>query len=234
MERWLITGAGRGIGYEFTRALLARGDEVVATVRSDDAVQRLMADLGAGAGGRLNVIKFDVSDLGGAAAAAQSVTGAIDVLVCNAGILGPSSPSPLDVDCKAFIETLTTNAVGPLLTAQAFVRNLREAKRPRIIMLTSRMGSSTYEKPSDLVPYQASKAAANKVARGLAEALKGDGIAVLAMHPGFVATELSSQRSHAVPITPEESVGGMLKLVDGVTIEESGTFMDYRGRPYSW
>lgn len=234
MERWLITGAGRGIGFEFTRALLERGDGVAAAARSEEGLQRLTAHFEQHRAGRLSVLKFDVSKVQESEAVSRSFTAEIDVLVCNAGILGPLSPTPLDVDCKAFIETLTTNTVGPLLTVQTFLQNLRSSKRPRIAVITSRMGSFAYERPADLVPYQASKAAANKVARGLSEALRAEGISVVALHPGLVATELAGSRANAGAIPIEDSVSGMLDVIDRLTIEHTGKFLDYRGRPCSW
>ena len=112
MTIFFITGAGRGIGREMTRQALANGDTVVGTVRAGS--EAVLDDLKADAGGRLSVLTMDVNDPASIAETAAGFDGSVDVLVCNAGIIGGKPQSVLEMDFDAFAETLAVNTLGPL------------------------------------------------------------------------------------------------------------------------
>ncbi|MBM6595879.1 SDR family oxidoreductase [Microvirga pudoricolor] len=222
-KTFLITGAGRGIGAEITRVLLGRGDRVIATLRDTSAVpQDWGKDIDAG---RLTLVPLDVRDGASIVAAARMIDEPVHALINNAGIIGPRSPSTLDVDFDGFLETLAVNTLGPLRMVQAFLPHLRRAGGAKIVTLTSRMGSMSHAK-SDRIAYRASKAAANKIVQGLATDLLDEGIISVAMHPGWVRTDMGGT---GADIAVEESAAGIVRVIDGLTLAETGSFINYDG-----
>jgi NAD(P)-dependent dehydrogenase (short-subunit alcohol dehydrogenase family) len=129
------------------------------------------------------------------------------------------------MDFKGFLDTLRVNTLGPLLISQAFLPHLRRGQGAKIVTISSRMGSLSYAK-SDRIAYRASKAAVNKVVQGLATDLQGEGIAVVSVHPGWVRTELGGSGAE---ISAEESAAGLVRLIDGLTLDDSGNFFDWQG-----
>jgi len=230
MTTWLISGAGRGIGLQLTRLVLARGDEALAGVRDPSSAADLQA-LKAQHGARLRLVALDVSDEASIAAARAEVGDRpVDVLVNNAGVIGPERQSALDMDFAGFLRTLDVNTLGPLRLVQAFLPNLRAAGRAKIATLTSRMGSLSLA-ASDHAAYRASKAAANKLMQALAADLAPEGISVVALHPGWVRTDMGGP---AAEIGVEESAAGLLKVIDGLDAGSTGQFRDWRGEVLPW
>jgi NAD(P)-dependent dehydrogenase (short-subunit alcohol dehydrogenase family) len=221
----LITGAGRGIGAEIVRVLLERGDRVIATLRDPSAMPggwtREIET------GRLKGVPLDVRDAGSVAEAARLVDEPIHVLVNNAGVIGPKRQSTLDMDFDGFLDALAINTLGPLRIVQAFLPHLRRAGGAKIVTLTSRMGSMSYAK-SDRIAYRASKAAANKIVQGLATDLQGEGIVSIAMHPGWVRTDMGGT---GADISVEESAAGIVRVIDALTVADTGRFFNYDGGP---
>lgn len=223
MSTYLITGVGRGIGQELARALLVRGDRVIGTLRDPDRVPDALSEFIAG--GRLTLMALDVRDEASIAEAARQLDDPIDVLINNAGIIGPKRQSTLDMDFDGFLETLRVNTLGPLRIVQAFLPHLRRTKTPKIVTISSRMGSLSYAK-SDRIAYRASKAAVNKVMQGLATDLRPEGIIAIAVHPGWVRTDMGGS---GADISVQESAAGLIRLIDGLTLEETGSFFDWMG-----
>jgi NAD(P)-dependent dehydrogenase (short-subunit alcohol dehydrogenase family) len=219
----LITGAGRGIGRELARVLLDRGERVIGTVRD----LRQIPDEWAGfrQQGRLEVLSLDVRDEASIAAAARAVNVPVDVLVNNAGIIGLARQSTLDMDFDGFLDTLAVNTLGPLRIVQAFMPHLRRAPSGKIVTISSRMGSLSYAK-SDRIAYRASKAAVNKVMQGLATDLHREGIAVVSVHPGWVRTDMGGAGAD-IPV--QESAAALLRLIDRLTLNDTGQFFDWQG-----
>ncbi|WP_201859877.1 SDR family oxidoreductase [Microvirga soli] len=223
MGTYLITGIGRGIGRELARVLLRRGDRVVGTLRDLSQSQTDWNEFIAG--GQLKLLALDVRDGTSIREAAASLDEPVDVLVNNAGIIGAQRQSTLDMDFDGFLETLNVNTLGPLRVTQAFLPQLRRAKTAKIIAISSRMGSLSHAK-SDRIAYRASKAAVNKVMQGLATDLRPEGITAISVHPGWVQTDMGGS---GADITVEESAAGLLKLIDGLTLEDTGGFFDWSG-----
>lgn len=222
----LITGAGRGIGKALTDELIARRHFVVGTLRNELDAQALRQAHGE----KISVLEFDVTDESAIQAAAKSHSKPIDVLVNNAGIIGPDRQSTLDMDFAGFAQTLNINTIAPLMIAQAFLPNLRKAKKAGIITISSQMGMLNYQK-SDRIAYRASKAAVNKVMQGLATDLRAENIAVQLVHPGWVQSDMGGAEAD---ITVEESAKGIANLVEGLDMKATGTFVDYDGSPRDW
>jgi len=230
MARWLISGAGRGIGLQLTRLVLERGDEVLAGVR-DPAKAAALESLRGQAGGRLQVLALDVADETSIAAAKARVGDRpIDVLVNNAGVIGPERQSSIDMDFAGFLRTLDVNTLGPIRLVQAFLPNLRAAEGAKVATLTSRMGSLSLTASSHAA-YRASKAAANKLMQALATDLRPEGISVVALHPGWVRTDMGGPGAE---IGVEESAAGLLKVIDGLGVGSTGQFRDWQGEVLPW
>ena len=228
MGTYLITGIGRGIGQELARALLGRGDRVIGTLRNLDGAEK---DWGASmATGQMRLVQLDVRDEASIERAARVVDEPVDVLVNNAGIIGPSRQSTLDMDFDGFLDTLSVNTLGPLRTVQAFLPHLRRARAAKIVTISSRMGSLSYAK-SDRIAYRASKAAVNKVMQGLATDLQEEGIIAISVHPGWVRTDMGGSGAD-VPV--QDSAAGLVKLIDGITPGDSGGFFDWQGNRVSF
>ena len=233
MRTYLITGANRGIGLAITGQLLARGDKVVATARQPAQAEAL-ARLGAAAAGRLTLVELDVASPASIAALpaqlAKAGITALDVLINNAGVIGPKRQSTLDMDFDGFAETLAVNTLAPLRVAQVALPLLRAAKSSKILTITSRMGSLSHM-TSDRIAYRTSKAAVNKVMQGLSTDLAADGIVVAVAHPGWVKTDMGGQ---AAAVEPAESARGLIAVVDRMKAGDACTFYDYSGDIIPW
>lgn len=226
----LVTGANRGLGLEFTRQLLARGARVVATCRQPGrahALNRLAAEYP----GHLHVLPLDVADARSRAALVAElplIAERIDLLLNNAGVLhsgerfGQLTPANLD-------DSLHVNATGPLLLSQALAPILADAGR--IANVSSQLGSiagtSAFRTPS----YAISKAAQNMATALLAAALGERGIIVLALHPGWVRTDMGGAGAE---VAPAAAAAALLDVIDAATTDDSGGFFDRHGQPLPW
>lgn len=230
MSTILVTGAGRGIGLALAESFAARGDSVIATVRDAkglDGLARVMADHP----DRVEVHRLEVTDPASIAALAERLAGRpIDVLINNAGTLGPVRQSPLDMDFDGWMATFRVNTLAPLAIAQALLPNLRLGEHPKILTVSSGMGSMGSTQ-SDHVAYRSSKAAVNKAMQCLATELRGEGIAVSVCHPGWVKTDMGGADAD---ITPEMSAAGISRIVDHMSLSRSPAFHVWDGGFLAW
>jgi NAD(P)-dependent dehydrogenase (short-subunit alcohol dehydrogenase family) len=227
-EHWVVSGASRGIGLELVRQLVARGERVTASVRNEAARDVLLASLAA-QHARVETKLFDMRDSAAIDAAARTIAGPIDVIVANAGVGGPSPQTPLEVDLEKALDVFSINTLGPLRLVCALLPHLNGAN-PRIALVSSRLGSTTDVRPASAV-YAASKAALNKLAQCLAEELKPRGIVVVALHPGWVRTDMGG---HSAPLSVQESASGIIATLDALTLADTGSFIDHRGESVAW
>ena len=228
----LITGANRGIGLEFARQLLARGEHVVATCRHPGKATALNA-LAGEYPGRLHVLPLDVADPKSRASLVHDLPlvlgdDRLDLLVNNAGVLH-SGERFGHVEAAILEDSFRTNAIGPFLLAQALAPLLNDGAR--IANLSSVMASIASRGEFRSPSYCASKAAQNMLTVQLAHALATRGIVVLALHPGWVQTEMGGE--HAT-VPTADAVRGLLQVVDGATPAQSGSFLDWRGGALPW
>ncbi len=228
-EHWFISGANRGIGLELARQLKARGDRVTAGVRDEVARAALAARL-APQHAQVEAVTFDMRDFAAMTNAAAAVEAPIDVLFANAGAFGPQHQFTLDMDFGAALDLFSVNTLGPLRLTQALLPKLRGAANPRIALMSSELGSMSNVNPSTAI-YSATKAALNKLAQCLAVELQPQGISVVTLHPGWVRTDMGGPNA---PLNVTESVAGLIATVDGLTIEDSGNFLNYRGETLVW
>ncbi len=232
MASYLITGASRGIGLEFARQLGARGDRVVAACRLPGKARELN-ELAFAHPGHVKVLPVDLTrpaSIVELAREAAMVVDSIDVAINNAGVL-PEGERFGDISLENLETSLRTNAVGPLLLTQALVPLLSKGVAPRVVNISSVLGSIGSTDAFGTPSYSISKAALNMATRQCAHALREQGIAVFALHPGWVKTDMGTERA---PIPPARSVTGMLRVVDASTLRDSGTFRDWQGKELPW
>jgi len=238
MTTVLITGANRGIGLEHVRQYAAAGVHVVATCRDPASAAELQAIADAHPG-KVRIEALAVNDAGSVAAFAERLEGlAVDVLINNAGTYGPI-PLPdgmahqtlggMDYDIWADI--LATNVVSPFRITAALIDNLKAGQKKTIVMMSSGLASIGTNIYGGSHAYRSSKAALNMLAKGLAVELKGDGVTIIAMAPGWTRTALGGPDA---PYSVEESVEGQQKVIAGLSLEDTGKFLDLAGAEVAW
>ncbi len=232
----LLTGANRGLGLEWTRRLADRVDRLFATCRRPGEARELN-DLADAHSDTIEVFALDVADPDSITAAAERVeteAGALDLLINNAGINGGGTGDRFGtVDQETMMEVLRVNTAGPHLMTQAFADLLRAdgtTDDSIVVNVTSQLGSIANTKGGGWHSYKASKAALNMCTRLQAGALDGDAI-VVSMHPGWVRTDMGGSNAR---LSTEESVTGMLDVIEGLTPNDSGRFLSYDGRELPW
>ena len=214
MPTILITGAGRGLGQELARQYAEEGWRVIGTERGAKAQHRL-----------------DVTDRGQLKRlAAQLKNLPIDVLFCNAGVIGRRGMALGSFDYGSWEEILRVNLLGAAAVIEAFVDNVAASEKKAIAVMSSRLGSIA-ESSGMTLPYASSKAALNLLAKGLAATLVPRGIVVVALSPGWVRTDMGGATA---PLSPETSVRGLRKVVAGLKPSDSGQIFTHDGSTKPW
>ena len=226
----LITGASPGIGLETVRRFLDDPDwQAIPTCRDPGAASDLRA-LQARHGTRLELHALDVGDGDAVARLADVLAGRpVDVLLNNAGVMG-AHQSLEDLDFDGWLAEVNVNTLGPMRLALALRPNLVLSKNPRIVTISSQMGSMARPRGGSYA-YRSSKAAVNKAMQGLALDLADEGICVVAVHPGWVRTDMGGG---GADISVEESAAGIYRLTRDLTLADSGRFLTYRGEDHPW
>lgn len=229
----LVTGASRGLGFGFVTALLARGDRVVATCRDPGHAHGLARLVGEHPG-RLHVLPLDVADPARHATLAHDLPlvlgedGRLDLLVNNAGVLHTGERFG-SLTAANFDDSFRTNATGPLLLAQALAPLLADGAR--IANVSSELGSIAGTSRFGTPSYALSKAAQNMATRQLALALADRGIVVVALHPGWVRTDMGGAQA---TLAIDDAVAGLLGVIEGLAAGDSGRFLDHAGDAVDW
>jgi NAD(P)-dependent dehydrogenase (short-subunit alcohol dehydrogenase family) len=240
MATYLVTGANRGIGYEYCKQLQARGDEAIALCRQSSEA---LDDLSAHTGMRIEA-GIDISDDSAIATLVKSLRQQpIDVLINNAGIYRQSHLDDLNID--GIREQFEINAIAPLKLTQSLLPNLRQSAASKdlktkdlkkggakVAMMTSRMGSIGDNTSGGSYGYRLSKVAVSMAGKSLSYDLKPHGIAVAILHPGLVSTGMTNFTRSG--ISPAESVKGLLARIDELTLETTGTFWHANGEVLPW
>ena len=230
MATILITGTNRGIGLEFTKQYLARGDRVIATCRdieAADALKKLRNDHD-----KLEVRQLDVSSAESILEFVQQLADTpIDIFINNAGVYGPRNAKFGEVDGQLWASVLQVNSIAPLMLSQLLMPNLRQGKDKKMVYLTSKMGSIDDNSGGGSYIYRSSKTALNSVVKSLAIDLAGEGFSAAVLHPGWVLTDMGGQNAL---IDTKTSVTGMLQVVDDLDPQSSGSFFNYDGSIIAW
>lgn len=231
MKTVVITGCGRGLGLEFVRHLLARGDRVYAGARRPESSGELM-ELAQARPDLLTVLPLDVTNASHRANLAATLNGkSVDLLINNAGVYGPTPDTLGRTDEDAWLETFRVNTVAPRQIVETLLPNLRTGTRPCIALLSSKMGSIADNGSGGVYIYRSSKAALNAVGVSMARDLADQGILTLILHPGWVLTDMGGPNAE---ITVTESVTSMLKTLDHASEADNGRFIDIDGSTIPW
>jgi NAD(P)-dependent dehydrogenase (short-subunit alcohol dehydrogenase family) len=214
MPTALITGTGRGLGRELARQYAADGWRVIGTSREERAEHRL-----------------DVRDRKQVDALARKLKGEpIDLLFCNAGTYGPRGMSLGRLDYDGWEDVLRVNLLGPAALIEALVDNVAASERRVVAVMSRRLGSIAEASGSSFL-YATSKAALNALAKGLSVTLASRDIIVVAVSPGWVRTDMGGENA---PLTPEQSVRGLRKVISALRKEDSGKFLSHDGTEIPW
>ena len=219
MKSCLVTGASRGIGLELCRQLQQRGHRVTAVCRQASAELRAL--------GCTVIDGIELTEAASVARLAERAAGQrIDVLVNNAGILVRDSLAELDFDSMR--RQFEVNALAPLRVTHALLPNLGAGSK--VVIITSRMGSIADNGSGGYYGYRMSKAAVNIAGVSLARDLRERGIAVLLLHPGMVATEMTGHQG----VPAAEAARNLVARIESLGLEQSGSFHHANGESLPW
>ncbi len=240
MPTVLITGAGRGLGLEFVTQYVTEGYNVIATCRNPDkaaALQELAAK-----NPSIHIETLDILDTQSIKALADRLkVASVDILLNNAGIIsGNSKPVTIDnksdgqnfgfIDPEAWSRALRMNTIAPIMVVQAFTPHLMQGTDRKVVSISSKMGSIS-GMGHGYIAYRTSKAALNAAMSTISADLTAKKITWVNLHPGWVKTDMGGPDAD---LTPQESVTGMRKVIAGLTIKNSGHFLDYAGKTIPW
>ena len=227
----LITGANRGLGFEFASQYVADGWRVFTACRNPANASELRS-LPQNIGSMLNVVAMDVTDaesIRNAATQLKDIT--IDVLINSAGIAGLSGQKTGNVDYESWAYVFNVNTMGPLRVIESFSDHIARSERRLVVTITSGMGSLAKNTSGGSIAYRSSKAAVNMVMRSAAIDLAPRGITCVLVNPGWVRTDMGGPKA---PLSPQESVTAVRRLIDTFGPNQSGKFYNYDGREYPW
>ena len=229
----LITGSNSGIGLEFAKQYAAKGWDVVATHRRSTAPESIET-LRAQYPDQVRVETMDVTNHEQIDVLARKLEGtAIDVLINNAGITGDfRNPAPQSFGTLAYADWenfMRINALGPLKISEAFAPHVKASEDKKILAVSSLAGSFGYKGPNMAGGYwyKASKAALNMYMKNVANDLKGDGVTVALLSPGTVKVEKLGDVNFPGLISPADSIRGMISVIEGLTVEDTGAYYRY-------
>ncbi len=222
----VITGAGRGLGAVLADLGTSAGHDVQAAMRSPKKASDLPLDLDS----EKSIEAF--------AATMASRLDQVDVLINNAGVdarafgADPAKRGPFDISGEHLLATMRTNVVGPMLLTRALLPLLRAAGTAKIINVSSQLGSMVVGRASGSdVAYNASKAALNSLTVKTAHLLGDDGITTIALHPGWLKTDMGGERATT---DVEEAAAKIWQLIDRLGPEQNGSFLTFEGEPHIW
>jgi NAD(P)-dependent dehydrogenase (short-subunit alcohol dehydrogenase family) len=226
MPTVLITGAARGLGLDFTKQYAAKGWKVLACARKPDGLQGIKGDIHHHA--------LEVTDYKAVKAlAAKLKDEKIDVLICNAGVGGERGSNAQDLgtlDPELWRHIFEVNTLAPLMMAEAFVEHVARSQQKKMIGISSILGSITNNNGGRYF-YRASKTALNMEWSVLAKDVEAKGIICVALHPGWVQTDMGGPTA---TLTIDQSVPGMVKVIDGLKPSDNGRFLQYDGGELPW
>ena len=221
LSTYLIIGANRGIGLELARQLKDRGEDVIATCRSNSPELnslsvRVENNVDITSGDSVIKLRENLANT------------RVDVLIHNAGIA--ESNSLFNLDPQSIINQFEVNALSALCCVHTMLSQL--SKSAKIALISSRMGSIGDNNSGGSYGYRMSKVALCMAGKSLSVDLKPKGIAVAILHPGLVSTRMTGFTSSG--IQPKDSVNGLINRIDELTIENTGTFWHSNGQILPW
>lgn len=248
-ETVLITGSNQGIGLEFAKQYAAIGWTVIATHRRPTTPDSLLAL--AATYPKVRIERMDVTDAGQIEALGAKLKGTpIDVLLNNAGLV---RTDPLDkpggnanqlfgtLDYQLLDDFIHTNVAGPLKITETFIENVKASRQKKIVAISSAAGSVSvppFMPNGSPIPdhywYRISKAALNSAMRLISSQFKEDGITVVMFHPGGVRVESFGKLEMPGLESPEAAIGKMIRTIEGLSLKDTGRFLDSDGKDHPW
>jgi NAD(P)-dependent dehydrogenase (short-subunit alcohol dehydrogenase family) len=233
-ETVFITGADKGLGFSLVKRFLSAGLHVFAgTYTAGESLKELVGQ----AAEKLTLVSLDVTNMTSVQNAVRTVSAslpALDILINNAGI-NLEKPvnllERLDFADQHFQQTMEVNAFGPLRVIQQFFPLLEKGGRKLIINISSEAGSIAACNRTREYAYCMSKSALNMASMILQNDLRGRGFKVLAIHPGWMRTDMGGQNAD---IHPDESAEGVFRLAMRPWKAEDAIYLDYRGTVLPW
>jgi NAD(P)-dependent dehydrogenase (short-subunit alcohol dehydrogenase family) len=239
-ETVMVTGANAGIGFEFATQYAAKGWDVIAVHRRDtppESLLELQAEYP-----RVRIEYMDITELDTVLALGAKLEGQpIDVLLNNAGYAGNfSGPSQAlgTLDYDAFDTIMRTNGVGALMVTEAFVDNVKSSDRGTIVAMSSNLATFGAGPPTGGgYWYRMSKASLHMVLVTLSKDLKEDGVIVAAINPGVVWSQKNLDHGlipENIMVKVDVAVGGLINVIDNMTMDDSGWLVNYKGERGVW
>lgn len=224
-KTWVVTGCSSGIGLGFVKELLAREQKVFAVTRNGSPELKQSEQ-----NKNLTVIKCDLSKEGQEKVVAEALENRpVDVLINNAGILLGEGRGFESFSLRDLRKSLDVNLEAPIRLTKELLPLLRKSEDPKVVSITSQMGSIDDNGSGGYYPYRISKVALNMFNKSFA--IDYPEIKSVVLHPGWVKTDMGGPQAR---LTIEESVNGLLKVIESLTSEQSGRFFNYAGQPLPW
>jgi NAD(P)-dependent dehydrogenase (short-subunit alcohol dehydrogenase family) len=227
-KKALIIGASRGLGYALAAEYLARGWQVVATVRG--LARTELHALAESSDGRLIVETLDITVPEQIASLRERLEpGTFDLLFVNAGVTNSREETVADVATDTFVQLMVTNALSPMRVVEA----LQDLVVPdgAIGVMSSGQGSIATNERGGFEIYRASKSALNQLMRSFAARHAGDPHTLLLIAPGWVQTDLGGE---GAPLTVEQSIPKVVDTITAQTGKGGLRYLDYQGRTVPW
>lgn len=225
----LITGANKGIGLRWTQEFLKEGAQVYATIRTSSSELMSLKDTNP----NLTILHADISKEEYILHIKNSLKDVetLNVLIHNAGVYPRFENESISDDISQWAHGFIVNCMAPIFLSRALLPLFDHEGKKVIAALTSKMGSIGDNSSGGSYMYRSSKAALNAALKSLSIDLSSQGITVLALHPGWVLTDMGG---HNALIDTETSVNGMKSIIDSATIADTGKFLDYTGANIPW
>ncbi len=236
MATVLVTGANRGLGLEFAKQYTADGWEVLATAREPEVARELQET--AKQSSNVKVYALDLADKKSIEELASRLAGKpIDVLIHNSGIYPRNGQKIGVLDYEGWQTAFETNVFGPMRLTETLLENVAASERKQIAAISTSMSSlravqnDSVAQAGPSYQYRSSKTALNMAMSILAKELEPRGISVVLFDPGWVKTDMGGPRAQ---LTPEQSIGGMRKVLAGNPKEIAGKFLGHDGTTRPW
>ena len=230
MTNVLITGANRGLGLGFVKSFLAKNINVICTTRNIAGSKELL-ECKKKYPNNLEILELDLLEENSENTFSDLLSDKpVDIFINNAGV-GNSNQRFGVVSSKPWLELLKVNLIAPLTVTQAIIENIKKGSDKKIYFLSSQLGSIGDNTSGGMYIYRSSKTALNQVVKSLSVDLKPIGITVISLHPGWVKTDMGGPNA---PVSIDESVKGMMKVIDTTDIGNTGTFLNYDGKELPW
>ncbi|MFT5619167.1 MAG: NAD(P)-dependent dehydrogenase (short-subunit alcohol dehydrogenase family) [Arenicella sp.] len=239
----LVTGGNRGLGFAWCRQLGKMGFTILLTSRNLEKAQK-SAEVLQEEGIEVHAYSLDVTNeesIKETALAVSEKFGKLDLLINNAGINSKSSNNELTflknfrlshLDSQEILKMIHINGIAPTIVAKHFVGLLEKGENPRIVNMSSWLGSVSGKNTGGNYSYATSKASLNMMTRALAYDAQPMGITTVAVNPGWVQTRMGGFSAN---LSPEESVQRLIdNVVSKLTIEDAGKFFDWDGTEHNW